>query len=184
MPGPIDILKHEHRIIERGLRALDGICERLGSGQPVPPEALSQMLNFIHTFADRCHHQKEETHLFPTLQQHGVPLEGGPIGVMLYEHEVGRRLVAELDHAANAYQSGDAQAGPRFAENGRSYIQLLAMHIHKEDNILFKIAEQVLDESTQASLGKAFEQAEAELGEGTHEEFEHIATALERTWAL
>lgn len=183
MPTPVEILKHEHRIIERVLRALGGLSERLKKGESVSPEALSSFLDFIGTFADRCHHGKEETHLFPTLEQRGIPREGGPIGVMLHEHELGRGLVAELARAADAYGEGDRAAGPQFAEIARQYIELLTQHIQKEDNILFQMAEQVLDEETKARLERAFQQEEEELGAGTHEHFERVATTLEETWA-
>lgn len=184
MPGPLEILKHEHRIIERGLRALDGISARLASGQPVRPEPLSQLLDFIRTFADRCHHRKEEEHLFPTLERHGIMRAGGPIGVMLEEHEAGRRLVAELSRALEAHLSGDHAAGRHLANAARRYIELLTEHIQKEDTILFRIAEDILDEAEKARLAEAFEQAEVELGTGTHEQFELLAAELEKELAV
>jgi hemerythrin-like domain-containing protein len=183
MTKPLEILNHEHRIIERGLHALNGMCIRLERGEQVPPEALSQFIDFIRTFADRCHHGKEETHLFPVLQQYGVPREGGPIGVMLHEHDIGRWLVTELDRAAQAYCAGDVEASRHFVEMARRYIELLTQHIQKEDHILFKIAEQVLDETALTSLAEAFEREEAELGAGTHEQYERIAAELEKAWA-
>jgi hemerythrin-like domain-containing protein len=182
MPEPIETLKHEHRIIERVLRALDGICQRFENGEQVPPEALSPFIDFLRAFADRCHHGKEEVHLFPVLEQQGVPHEGGPIGVMLYEHEVGRGLVAELDRAVQAYKNGDPEGSRQFVDTARRYIDLMTMHIHKEDNILFQIAEDVLDETVLASLRQTFEQAQAELGVGIHEHYEQIAAELEKAW--
>lgn len=183
MSGPIETLKHEHRIIERVLRGLTGVCQRLEQGEPVPPEALSPFSDFMRAFADRCHHAKEETHLFPTLEQQGVPRDGGPIGVMLYEHEVGRGLVADLDRWAQGYQQGNPEAGRRFVDTAHRYIDLLTLHIQKEDNVLFRIAEAVLDDDTQTTLQQAFEQAEAELGMSAHEQYEQRAMELERRWA-
>ena len=183
MPTPTQILKHEHRIIERALHALDGMCQKLEHSEPVPPQALSQVVDFIRIFADGCHHKKEETHLFPTLERNGVPREGGPVGMMLYEHEMGRALVAEMDQAAKAYQAGDAEAADRFVQAGRRYIQLLTQHIFKEDNILFRIAEEALDDPTMISLEKAFEEIEAETGPLTHEQYERIAEEMEKAWA-
>jgi hemerythrin-like domain-containing protein len=58
----------------------------------------------------------------------------------------------------------------------------LIRHIQKEDNILFCIAAEVLDEKAFASLGQAFEQAEEALGVGTHDQYEQMALALEKTW--
>jgi hemerythrin-like domain-containing protein len=116
MTEPLDILNHEHRIIKQGLRGLDGMCQRLESGQQIPSEAVAQILDFIRTFADRCHQMKEEMHLFPALQQHGVPREGGCLGVLLHEHDMGRGLIAELSRAAQSYKDGDAEAGRRLSK--------------------------------------------------------------------
>ncbi|HLG14407.1 MAG TPA: hemerythrin domain-containing protein [Blastocatellia bacterium] len=182
MASPIEILKRDHRIIERALRAFEGICLRFEVGDEVPPEALVQLIDFIRTFADHFHHEKEETHLFPALERRGVPHAGGPIGVMLDEHETGRRLVEELARAAAAYNTGDEDAARRFAEAGRRYIELLTLHIHKEDNVLFRIAEGVLDSQMLAALGASFERAEAELGAGLLDRYERIAEELEKKW--
>ena len=183
MPGPIEILTHEHRIIERALRALRGVCQRLEHGASVPADVLAQLVRFIQTFADRCHHGKEEKHLFPTLQEHGVPREGGPIGVMLQEHELGRGFVREMAEAASAYERGESDATSRFVSAAQSYLDLLAQHIYKEDHVLFPIAENVLDASTKAALVEAFEREEAALGLGTHEQYEATASELEKAWA-
>jgi hemerythrin-like domain-containing protein len=174
---------HEHRIIERALRALEGMCARLEAGQGVSPDAPPQLLSFLRNFADRCHHGKEEAHLFPELERRGIPREGGPIGVMLYEHEVGRGLLAEMDEAARDYARGQSDAGRRFSDSARRYADLLTNHIYKEDNVLFRIAEGVLDDQSKAQLGEAFERVEAELGLGAHERLEGLASELERAWA-
>jgi hemerythrin-like domain-containing protein len=184
MTSPLEILSSEHRIIERGLRALDGMCARIERDEKVPPEALSQLLDFIRTFADRFHHGKEEAHLFPALEEHGVPRAGGPVGVMLDEHEMGRQLVAELARAAAGYSRGDPQAASSLAEAARQYIELLTSHIDKEDHVLFQISAGVLDERALASLREGFEQAEAEFGAGLREQYERIVSHLEKAWAV
>ena len=51
---------------------------------------LDDAMDFIKTFADSCHHAKEEDLLFPAMGEAGFPSRGGPVGVMLMEHEQGR----------------------------------------------------------------------------------------------
>jgi hemerythrin-like domain-containing protein len=184
MPGPVEILTHEHRIIERALRALRGVCQKLESGTSIPVEVPAQLVEFIQTFADRCHHGKEEKHLFPELEARGVPRDGGPIGVMLYEHEMGRGFVREMADAAAAYARGESEAAARFVRAAHSYMDLLAQHIYKEDNVLFRIAENVLDAAAKAALVEAFEKEEVALGVGTHEQYETLVSELERAWAV
>lgn len=183
MSNPIQVLKHEHRIIERALRALEGLCARIEAGQPVPPNAPSQVISFLKDFADRCHHGKEEAHLFPELERRGIPRDGGPIGVMLYEHQVGRGLMAEMSQAIEDYARGQSDAALRLSRSARRYIDLLTNHIYKEDNVLFRIAEGILDDQAATELVEAFERVEAELGQGAHEQLEELASKLERAWA-
>src|SRR5262249_51591136 len=99
MSRPTHILRHEHRVIEQALRALDGICLKLKSGVNVPAEALCQILDFIQNFADRFHHAREVTYLFPALDQNGFQREGGAIGFLTREHDLERLLTAELELA-------------------------------------------------------------------------------------
>jgi hemerythrin-like domain-containing protein len=85
--------------------------------------------------SDRCHHGKEEKVLFPKLMQAGIPMNGCPLGVMLYEHDQARQLIREMEQALKDRHPTD------FALCANRYAQLLEDHIAKEDNILFPKAE-------------------------------------------
>lgn len=183
MSRPIEMLRHEHRVIEGALRTLDGICEKLQRGIEVPPTALSQLIDFIRTYADGFHHAKEEAHLFPALERNGVPRSSGIMGMMIEEHESGRAFIAELADAADAYRCGNPRSVRRFVLGAWRYMELLTMHIHKEENVLFAIADEVLDDQAIALLTHAFESEDLKLGTGLHEKYERIAVELERAWA-
>ena len=131
---------------------------------------MAQLLEFFRLFADQCHHGKEESLLFPFLEQKGIPRQGGPIGVMLHEHEEGRLLIREMGEAAEDYRSGIEGAGARWAKAASGYSSLLRSHIDKENNILFVMAERVLTPADQSQLFQDFEKLEVEkMGAGTHE---------------
>ncbi|MDA8189522.1 MAG: hemerythrin domain-containing protein, partial [Dehalococcoidales bacterium] len=100
-------LKQEHRVIEKMLKVLFAATQRLQAGEDVDPEILRKAVDFIRNFADRCHHGKEEDNLFPAMESRGVPKFGGPIGIMLVEHDEGRRHVRELAAALDKYEAGD-----------------------------------------------------------------------------
>lgn len=170
MSTPIEILRREHRVIEGALRTLDGICVKLQRGIEVPPETLLQSIDFIRTYADGFHHGKEEAHLFPALEKNEVSRDGGVIGMMLEEHEAGRGLIAELSDAARGYVAGDPRTVRRFVLGAWRYMELLTMHIHKEENVLFVIADEVLDDEALVSLSEAFEMEDAKLGAGASPE--------------
>lgn len=177
---PTEILKEEHRVIERVLSVLEKAVTRLERGEQLPKDLFPKVVEFIRGFADRCHHGKEEGSLFPLLERQGIPRQGGPIGVMLSEHEEGRRWVKVMDDAGTRYSRGEEGAGRDLIEGARGYSQLLRAHIGKEDHVLFPIADRVLSETDQAGLLERFETVEQEeMGEGVHERYHHLVEDLE-----
>jgi hemerythrin-like domain-containing protein len=165
-----ETLRKEHEAILRMLEAAERAADRLGKGDAVPPRILNGILEFLQLFADRCHHGKEEDLLFPLLETKGLPSQGGPIGVMLHEHTLGRALIREMAEAGKALESGDTSAAPLWARAASQYSDLLRAHIQKENNILFVMAERLLSDAEQEQLSEAFDTIEEEkMGPGTHE---------------
>lgn len=153
----LEELMHEHRVIEHSLAVLDTMADRLERGEAVPIEKVTALLDFFEVFAHKCHHGKEEEMLFPELESRGIPREGGPIGVMLYEHEQGEAYQSQLRESL--VNLSDPTAKQHFVQTARGYADLLRQHIWKEDNVLFKMAEEVLTESARCGLEKSGEGA-------------------------
>lgn len=177
---PTEALKQDHRVIERLIAVLENACDELQEGKQVPTEVFEKALDFIRNFADSCHHGKEESNLFPTLERLGIPKEGGPIGVMLFEHEQGRSYVKGLAAALEKYKAGDEDARLEIIANALGYAQTLRDHIFKEDNILFRLADGALSERDEQALMESFERVEKErIGEGKHQEYVRLVEELE-----
>ena len=141
---------------------------RLEAGQSFPEDFPQWAPRFFQQFADQCHHAKEEDVFFTLLTQRGIPEQSGPIGVMLHEHGLGRDCVGRMRQASQA-QPLDART---FADAARQYTPLLRQHIFKENNVLFRMAEQVMSEADDADVTGRFSQAEQERGlTGWHESF-------------
>ncbi len=104
---PTEILKHEHQIILLVLGAADREVQSSQQNGKVQADKVEQMLDFFKNFADRCHHAKEENLLFVKMQQRGIPAQNGPIGVMLQEHDEGRRRLKAVAEALPAARSDD-----------------------------------------------------------------------------
>ena len=179
MARPTHILKHEHRVIEQGLRALDGICLKLKTGERAPASALAQLLDFIRNYAIRFHHAREEAHLFPALQQVGVRDEGGALEYLRDEHLLEQQLLAELEFVIDEYGNGDEQAAARFTDAATAFRDHLLNHMQQEDSVLFNLAEELLDEPAKLALLHQFmnEELEGRI-------YEETAAALERDWAV
>jgi len=103
---PIQMLVDEHAVINSVLDALEAAVARIGRSDALPPSFFEQAADFFAGFADRCHHAKEETHLFPRLEARGIPRDGGPVGCMLSEHEAGRAHIRALRAAAQRVRQG------------------------------------------------------------------------------
>jgi hemerythrin-like domain-containing protein len=174
-------LKEEHRVIERMLRILTVACDKLDKGEEVSPKVFMSAVDFIRTFADSCHHGKEEDVLFPMMEKRGFSRQAGPVGVMLMEHDQGRRFVRVLAEAVEKYERGDKTAKQAIILNVRGYAQLLAQHIPKEDGILYPLADKVLGASDQKELLERFEKIEKEkIGERRHREYLNLVARLEK----
>ena len=182
---PTEILMTEHRAIERILAVLETAAHRLDEGQRPRADLFREAVDFVRNFADRCHHGKEEENLFPRMEERGLPREGGPLTVMLAEHDQGRAHVRAIADAIDAYESGDESAARTIAENARGYLQLLRGHIMKEDNILFPMSDRVLTPDDQQELEQRFEQVETEvMGPGAHERYHRLLDRLEHELGL
>jgi len=172
-----EVLKHEHRVIERVLAVVEALAERPGMPSK---EAWEKAIDLIRNFADKCHHLKEEQILFPALEEHGIPRDGGPVGMMLLEHEEGRALVRAMAEAL-PHATVDLKMEAALKQNARAYLRLLREHIQKEDEILFNIAEDVLPPEEQKRLAQEFERHEAEeIGAGVHEKYVKVVQELEQ----
>lgn len=152
---PTDILKSEHRIIEKVLARVGKACDKAEAGS-FDAEEFAVSLSFFREFADKRHHGKEEDKLFPAMNRHGMPLDSGPLACMLSEHDLGRSLLKVVSDELPASRKGDAAAQKKVVGSYREYIAFLTEHIYKEDNILFKMADQVIPALAQAELETQF----------------------------
>ena len=174
-------LINEHEAVRMTLRILNRISEEIDKTAKIPnPEHLKQLFEFFSVFLDKCHHGKEEELLFPAMEAVGISRKGGPIGVMLNEHQQGRDLVAKMKIALSQYLNGDTGAAQKLKGSANAYIDLLNIHIEKENNVLFPMAEQHLLENKLAELKKGFDKIETDkIGTGKHEEFHQMLDILE-----
>lgn len=160
-----DLIK-EHDSILHVLKIMDKMVSPGNTRENVAKlQHGKEVVHFLRIFADKCHHGKEEGYLFKALVAKGVQNDGGPIGVLLQEHKLGREFISVLN------ASLESQNVSGFNSAAIKYRDLLLAHIEKENNVLFKMADQLLDEATQNDLFEKFEKhEESVIGHGVHEE--------------
>lgn len=149
-------LENDHEHI---LHLID-VMERISGIQQPDIGHLESIVEIIRNFADGTHHAKEENILFPLLAERGFSLSQGPVAVMLHEHEQGRNYVRGIDENIQLYKKGDLAALSGIYQNMNNYADLLRNHIAKENNVLFKMADNVLSETEQKETLYKFRQAE------------------------
>jgi hemerythrin-like domain-containing protein len=180
----IETLMNEHRLIEQVLDALVGFTDEVERRGGTEKTELGRFVTFLREFADGCHHGKEEDILFAAMVEAGFPREGGPIAVMLSDHERGRALVRGLRAKAEASAPWTDADRREVGEIARAFSTLLRAHIHKEDAILYPMAEQHLPPEGMQAVSEACDRYEqAPERSGKHEQLHALAEELIRTHA-
>jgi PAS domain S-box-containing protein len=165
----------EHRVMEKVLTVLVGQAKKLvddGAGAKEAHGRIAKSLDFFETFMDRCHNMKEEKVLFPKLEQRGIPKEGGPIGVMLIEHQKEREFLKAIK------RSLDGDESESVLDESKDFAELVKDHVWKEDDTLYPMGKRVLSESDAQKLVIGFDGIEKELGKGVHEIYHELAENL------
>ena len=92
-----DLLVKEHRLIERIIPILTKEVLRLHEGGEANAERIVSVVGFFRTYADRCHHGKEEDILFRALASKPLSDEHRrTMDQLTEEHVLARKLVGRL----------------------------------------------------------------------------------------
>lgn len=179
----MEVLMSEHREIERGIRILEKICAVMETGRDTDVNDLDGLLVFLTVFADRCHHAKEERVLFPAMQETGIRREGGPIGVMLGEHEAGRAYIQEVVVAIAGLKNELKGAAGKMVKSAQNYTTLLRNHIYKEDNMLYRMALSLISVEADRRMCLEFEKIETEaIGKNRRRQFHQMLEMFEEKY--
>jgi hemerythrin-like domain-containing protein len=151
-------LRHEHEVILQALVVLERAANLLAAGQPLSESTLADLVQFLRTFADRCHHGKEEEQLFPAMRAKGA---GSMLTVFIEEHEEGRGYLRTL--------ASGAPLAERVAA-ARRYVGMLRDHIERENEVLFPLADGLFNAEELGVLVRAYEDVERHVvGSGGHD---------------
>lgn len=145
-------LENDHVYILKLTEVMLKMAER-----PDPdPVYIDEVVDIIRNFADGLHHAKEENMLFPLMAEKGLPAENGPVGVMLAEHVQGRNFVAQMAAGSRELKEGRQDAADIIKSALQGYAVLLQNHIAKENNILFRMADNLMNAQEEEKLYQNF----------------------------
>jgi len=135
---PAGPLMKEHRLIERMITVIKKETADLASGKELDPLFIKEAADFIKTYADQCHHGKEEDILFRDLGKKELSKEHSEImNQLIAEHKYGRKTLKDLVTAEDRYEKGDKKAKEEVLNCLKALVDFYPKHIEKEDKHFF-----------------------------------------------
>lgn len=176
--SPAGPLMTEHRVIERMLRILETQAAAIAESRTVDPTVIDLAVDFIRTYADRCHHGKEEDILFRRLADKPLDAQlARAMAELIDDHVRGREMTRRLAEANDRYRSGDSAALGDIESAVGDLIAFYPVHIEKEDRHFFKPS---LDHFTDAEKQEMLAEFEAFDRTLIHEKYRGVVESLER----
>lgn len=173
-----ELLVAEHEMIERAMDVLKGELKKVTRDEQ-DEIILQRAIDFLMEFGDKIHNIKEETFLFPLMIERGIP-ENGPIRVMLMEHESERELLGMMSNEVKNLKQVSAEEKSNFKQKGLEYLKIRAEHIWKENDVLYNMGRQMLNDDDKSNLVKEFHQInEQHYGENAQEKFTQMLEEVE-----
>jgi hemerythrin-like domain-containing protein len=176
--SPAGPLMHEHRIIERMLAILRRELESMGKQEHVDPTLIDTAVDFIRTYADRCHHGKEEDILFRRLAAKDLDTQlAEAMADLIEDHVHGRTLTRQLVEANRRYAGGETTALSEIESAVQALVEFYPVHIEKEDRHFFKPCLEYFTKAEQAEMLRDFDEFDRAL---IHEKYRGLVEDLER----
>ena len=181
---PIGPLMIEHRLIERMVALIRQELERIQANVAVDPEFafvdpvfIDTAVDFLRTYADRCHHGKEEDILFAELDKKELSPEDRRImAELVHEHVRAREATAQLVKAKEDHLRQDPEALDRILGNLSRLVELYPGHIEKEDKLFFVPIMEYFAPGEREAMLAAMHEFDRQL---IHEKYRTIIEAIE-----
>jgi len=175
---PIGPLMIEHRLIERMIEVMREELLLIKKEKKGDPEFIEMAVDFVRTYADRCHHGKEEDILFRDLgakkltDDHRRTMEK-----LVEEHRFGRKVTARLVEANTRYVQSDQEALSAVTDCIRSLVEFYPKHIEKEDKHFFIPCMEYFSEAEKEAMLKEEWEFDKSL---IHEKYRNVVIAVEK----
>ena len=135
---PIGPLMREHRLIERMVALMKSEASKIALHGQTDPVFIETAVDFFRTYADRCHHGKEEDLLFAQLRGKALSPDHEKImNELIEDHKLGREVVRKLIDANERYKKGSDVALDEIGGFLSHLADFYPEHIRKEDKDFF-----------------------------------------------
>jgi hemerythrin-like domain-containing protein len=175
----LDLLKKEHKLIQRYLDNMSVAQDLLAVRETVPPSVIENSIKFAKEFMNKTHHFKEEYVLFLKLAEK----KGGDIDPQIVslrdQHERSRGLVAKIKESLGGYKKGDEVSFSTLAENMGYYVSLENQHLYRENHVFYPMAETLFSADEMAEFDAEFEKIDEKQGKGSYDKGLEMIKAIE-----
>ncbi len=156
MSDAIEIIRQEHRNIDRVLGALQDAVAGLGATGSKPDlEPLFSIVYYIRVFPDRLHHPKEEEFLFKALRRRS-PESAATLDELERQHAGARTLIEELDRALKDVDRDWPEGLAALQAAAETYVAFQREHIGLEEREVLPRARECLKPADWGAIDQAF----------------------------
>jgi len=149
---PIEPLIAEHRLTARMIAAMRWRVADMESIRTADIGFIDGAVEFMRTYADRCHHGKEEEILFRELGSRPLSVEHRRVlDELLAEHVFARTTTQRLVEARDRYAAGERSAFDDITACLHMFVEFYPKHVAKEERDFFR---PVMSYFTAAELGR------------------------------
>ena len=136
-------------------------------------------IDFLRTYADRCHHGKEVVILFRDLGKKKLSDEHSKImHELMEEHAYARRTVGKLETAKESYIKGKVESLKDILMLLNELVEFYPMHIKKEDTQFFIPCMEYFTKQEQEHMIQEFWEFDRQI---IHEKYQKIVDKIEQS---
>ena len=162
----------EHEVIVRAEKIIENLENTWENNPEEYADKVKKLVGFFREYADGYHHRKEEEVLFPAIKDHPDFVLQEIIDEFMEHHEGFREYAAEIIEAIN---EKDYVQSYKILKR---YINDLLDHIAAENEELFVLAQNLMDENQLENIYFKFKDIDMELGESRKIDFEKLINSL------
>lgn len=156
MAKTLDIIRDEHRSIAAILHGMEYLVNRVRAGRArIDPRVFRAMIYYLDTFSERMHHPKEDRFLFKAMRSRGGEAAAA-VGELEREHAAGGDALKRLEQCLIRYEEGGDREFAGFADAVAKFVREYRDHMHKEESVVFPMAERLLTAQDWQAIDRAF----------------------------
>ncbi|HPS57076.1 MAG TPA: hemerythrin domain-containing protein [Spirochaetota bacterium] len=149
-----DLLKREHDAILDFLEVLESVCRNMEAGNDVPAEDLTIILDFIVSFTGKYHRAREESIVFPAMENAGILHQNGMLEALTAQHHALQGYTRLMEDALTHIPFHR----DKFIKAAEDYTARARLHIEKEIHELFPLADSKMDQASIEKMGRELDQ--------------------------